>query len=34
MIDRMEAEGIVGPADGARPRDILVKDDYLEHLEA
>jgi DNA segregation ATPase FtsK/SpoIIIE, S-DNA-T family len=32
MIDRMEAEGIVGPADGSRPRDILVKEDYLERL--
>jgi S-DNA-T family DNA segregation ATPase FtsK/SpoIIIE len=34
MIDRMESEGIVGPADGARPRDILVKEDYLHRLEA
>lgn len=33
MIDRMESEGIVGPADGARPRDILVKEDYLRQLE-
>jgi S-DNA-T family DNA segregation ATPase FtsK/SpoIIIE len=24
MIDIMEAAGIVGPADGARPRDVLV----------
>lgn len=34
MIDRMEMEGIVGPADGSRPRDILVKEDFLERLEA
>jgi DNA segregation ATPase FtsK/SpoIIIE, S-DNA-T family len=34
MIDRMESEGIVGPADGARPRDILVGDDYLRQIEA
>ena len=33
MIDRMESEGIVGPADGARPREILVKEDYLVQLE-
>jgi S-DNA-T family DNA segregation ATPase FtsK/SpoIIIE len=33
LIDRMESEGIVGPADGARPRDILVKEDYLHQLE-
>jgi len=33
MIDRMEAEGIVGPADGSRPRDVLVKEDYLANLE-
>ncbi len=34
MIDRMESEGIVGPADGSRPRDVLVKEDYLHQLEA
>jgi S-DNA-T family DNA segregation ATPase FtsK/SpoIIIE len=33
MIDRMESEGIVGPADGARPRDVLVGDEYLQQLE-
>ncbi len=33
MIDRMESEGIVGPADGSRPREILVKEDFLERLE-
>ena len=33
MIDRMESEGIVGPADGSRPREILVKEDYLQSLE-
>lgn len=33
LIDRMESEGIVGPADGARPRDILVKEDFLHQLE-
>jgi len=24
IIDRMEREGIVGPADGARPREVLL----------
>ena len=24
MIERMEREGIVGPADGAKPREVLV----------
>jgi DNA segregation ATPase FtsK/SpoIIIE, S-DNA-T family len=33
MIDRMQAEGIVGPADGSRPREILVKSDYLERMQ-
>lgn len=33
MIDRMESEGIVGPADGSRPRDVLVKEDYLRQIE-
>jgi S-DNA-T family DNA segregation ATPase FtsK/SpoIIIE len=25
MIERMEREGIVGPADGAKPRDVLIR---------
>jgi S-DNA-T family DNA segregation ATPase FtsK/SpoIIIE len=33
MIDRMQSEGIVGPADGSRPREILVKSDYLERIQ-
>ncbi len=28
MIEKMEQEGIVGPADGAKPREILVRKDY------
>jgi len=28
MIERMEREGVVGPADGARPRDVLVGKDF------
>ena len=25
MIERMEREGVVGPADGAKPRDVLIR---------
>ncbi len=28
MIERMEKEGIVGPADGSKPREVLVRQDY------
>ena len=28
MIELMEREGIVGPADGSRPREVLVRNDY------
>lgn len=28
MIETMEKEGIVGPADGAKPREVLVRRDY------
>lgn len=28
MIETMEKEGIVGPADGAKPREVLVRSDY------
>ncbi len=30
MIEMMEREGIVGPADGARPREVLVRSGYSE----
>lgn len=30
LLDLLEAEGVIGPADGAKPRDVLVQpDDYL-----
>ena len=29
IIDMMEAEGIVGPGDGAKPREILVRPEFL-----
>lgn len=30
MIEMMEREGIVGPADGSRPREVLVRSDYSD----
>ena len=29
MIETMEKEGVVGPADGAKPREVIVRNDYL-----
>ena len=29
MIERMEIEGVVGPADGAKPREVIVRDSYV-----
>jgi len=34
IVDMMEQEGVVGPADGARPREILVGPEFLETLGA
>lgn len=33
IVDSMEQEGIVGPADGSRPREVLVGPEILESLE-
>ncbi len=33
LVDMMERDGIVGPGEGAKPREILVKTDYFEELE-
>jgi S-DNA-T family DNA segregation ATPase FtsK/SpoIIIE len=33
LVDMMERDGIVGPGEGAKPREILVKADYFEELE-
>ncbi|MCU0254777.1 MAG: DNA translocase FtsK 4TM domain-containing protein, partial [Acidobacteria bacterium] len=32
IIDQMQEDGIVGPPDGSKPRQILVETDYLERL--
>ena len=34
LIDLMEQDGIIGPADGARPREILVSKDYFAEIDA
>ena len=33
LVDMMERDGIVGPGEGAKPREILVKADYFEELD-
>ena len=34
IVDQMEQEGIVGAADGSKPREVLVGPDVLDTLEA
>jgi S-DNA-T family DNA segregation ATPase FtsK/SpoIIIE len=34
LIDMMEQDGIIGPADGAKPREILVAKDYFSSVDA
>jgi len=34
LVDMMERDGIIGPADGAKPREILVGADYYETVDA
>ncbi len=34
LVDMMEARGIVGPADGSRPREVLVGHEFLEEMAA
>jgi S-DNA-T family DNA segregation ATPase FtsK/SpoIIIE len=29
MIEKMEKEGVIGPADGAKPREVIVRNDYI-----
>ncbi|MCE5246008.1 DNA translocase FtsK 4TM domain-containing protein [bacterium] len=33
IIDQMEREGIIGPADGSRPRQVLVESEFLERMD-
>jgi len=33
LIDMMERDGIVGPADGPKPREILKPPDWLQEVE-
>jgi len=33
LIDMMERDGLLGPAQGSKPRDVLVKPDYFEELD-
>jgi S-DNA-T family DNA segregation ATPase FtsK/SpoIIIE len=34
LVDMMERDGIIGPADGAKPREILVAKDYYETVDS
>jgi S-DNA-T family DNA segregation ATPase FtsK/SpoIIIE len=34
LIDLMEREGILGPAQGSKPREVLVKGDYFAEVDA
>jgi S-DNA-T family DNA segregation ATPase FtsK/SpoIIIE len=34
LVDILEREGIVGPAQGSKPRDIVVPPDYFEEVDA
>lgn len=33
LLDAMEADGMVGPPEGSRPREVLVKPDYFEEID-
>jgi S-DNA-T family DNA segregation ATPase FtsK/SpoIIIE len=33
LIDMMEHDGILGPAQGSKPRDVLVKPDYFAEVD-
>lgn len=34
ILDAMESEGIIGPPDGSRPREVLKRPDWLDEVEA
>jgi S-DNA-T family DNA segregation ATPase FtsK/SpoIIIE len=33
ILDMMQREGIIGPPDGSRPRDVLRRPDWLDQIE-
>ena len=33
LIDMMAADGLLGPAQGSKPREVLVKQDYFEEID-
>ena len=33
LIDMMERDGLLGPAQGTKPREVLVKPDYFEEID-
>ena len=33
LLDAMEADGLIGPPEGSKPREILVKPDYFEEID-
>ena len=33
LIDLLEADGLLGPAQGSKPRDVLVPPDYFEEID-
>ncbi len=33
LIDMLEADGLLGPAQGSKPREVLVKQDYFEEID-
>ena len=34
LVDMMESRGIVGPAEGSKPREVLVERDYIDEMAA
>ena len=33
LLDMMQRDGIIGPPDGSRPRDVLKRPDWLAEIE-
>ena len=34
LIDMMERDGLLGPSQGSKPREVLVRPDYFEEIDA